>query len=141
MMYSCERWTIRKSERRKFDAFELWCWRRILRIPWTERRTKKSFGRNKTRNLIKGMIVKQALTFFGHTMQANGKGKDIMLGTVASWPGRPEGAKAPLRKCCLKIRHFLLFVGKSQKLIDQIFLVVCFQFSVVLNDKNQIRKR
>ena len=53
----------------------------------------------------------------------------------------PEEAKAPLRKCFRKIRHFLFFVGKSQKLIDLIFLVVSFQFSVVLSHKNRIRKR
>ena len=83
MMYGCESWTIRKSERRKIDAFELWCWRRILRIPWTARRTNKSVLKEiKPEISLEGMIAKQALTFFGHTIRASGMEKDIMLGRV-----------------------------------------------------------
>ena len=68
MMYGCESWTIRKSERRKIDAFELWCWRRLLRIPWTERRRNKSvLDEIKIETSLEVMIIKRALTFFGHT--------------------------------------------------------------------------
>ena len=83
MMYSCESWTIRKSERKKIDAFELWCWRRLLRIPWTERRTNKSIlDELRAETSLEGMIIKQALTFFGHTMHASRIEKDVMLGKV-----------------------------------------------------------
>ena len=82
-MYGCESWTIRKSERRKIDAFELWCLRRLLRIPWTERRTNKSFlDEIRTGTSLEGMIIKRALTFFGHTMRCSGIEKDVTLGKV-----------------------------------------------------------
>jgi len=69
MMYGCESWTIRKSERRKIHALELWCWRRLLRIPWTERRTNKSvLYEIRTETSLEGMFIKRTLTFFGHTM-------------------------------------------------------------------------
>ena len=83
MMYGCESWTIRKSERRKIDAFELWCRRRLLRIPWTERRTNKSvLDEIRTETSLEGMIIKRALTFFGHTVRSSGIEKDVMLGKV-----------------------------------------------------------
>ena len=83
MMYGCESWTFRKSERKKIDAFELWCWRRSLRIPWTERRTNKSLlDELRTETSLEGMIIKRALTFFGHTMCASGIEKDVILGKV-----------------------------------------------------------
>ena len=83
MMYGCESWTISKSERKKIDAFELWCWRRLLRIPWTERRTNKSIlDELRAETSLEGMIIKQALTFFDHTMRASRIEKDVMLGKV-----------------------------------------------------------
>ena len=83
IMNGCGGWTIRKSERRKIDAFELWCWRRMLRIPWTARRTNKSVLEEiKIEISLEGMTAKQALTFFGHTVRASGMEKDIMLGRV-----------------------------------------------------------
>ena len=83
MMHDCEGWTIRKSERRKIDAFELLCWRRLLRIPWTERRTNKSvLDEIRTETSLQDMIIKRNLTFFGHTMRASGIEKDVMLGKV-----------------------------------------------------------
>ena len=73
MMYSCDSWKIRKSERRKTDAFELWCWRRMLRIRWTSRRASKSvLEEMKSQISSEGMIIKLALAFFGHTMQVYG---------------------------------------------------------------------
>ena len=77
MIKDCESWTIRKSERRKFDAFELCCWRRILRIPWADRSAVEEI---KPVISLEGMIVNRALTFFGHTIRAGGIEKDIMLG-------------------------------------------------------------
>ena len=82
VMYGCESWTIRKSERRKIDAFELWCWRRSLRIPWTERRTNTSISdETRPETSLEGMIIKRALNFFGHAMRATITAKS--LGTLA----------------------------------------------------------
>ena len=83
VMYDCESWTIRKSERRKIDAFELWCWRRLLRISWVDRRTNMSIlDEIRPETSQEGTINKRALTFFGHTMRASGIERDAMLGKV-----------------------------------------------------------
>ena len=72
-----------KSERRKIDAFELWCWRRLLRRPWTERRTNKSvLDEIRTETSLESMIFKRALTFFGYTTRSSGIEKDVILGKV-----------------------------------------------------------
>ena len=69
VMYGCESWTIKKAERRRIDAFELWCWRRLLRVPWTARRSKESTlkeispGRS-----LEGMMLKLKLQYLGHLM-------------------------------------------------------------------------
>ena len=60
VMYGCESWTVKKAEHRRTDAFELWCWRRLLRIPWTARRSNQS--------ILKGMMLKLKLQYFGHLM-------------------------------------------------------------------------
>ena len=61
-MYGCESWTVKKAERRRIDAFELWCWRRLLRVPWTARRSALGFE-------WEGMILKLKLQYFGHLMR------------------------------------------------------------------------
>ena len=66
VMYGCESWTIRKAERRRLDAFELWCWRRLLRVPWTARRANQSIL--KEINPLEGMMLKLKLQYFGHLM-------------------------------------------------------------------------
>ena len=72
MTYGCESWEIKKSERRKIGAFELWCWRRSLGIPWTERRTNKSIlDEIRPETSLEGMIIKRALIFLGHTTRAS----------------------------------------------------------------------
>ena len=70
VMYGCESWTIKKTERRRIDAFELWCWRRLLRVPWTARRSNKSIlkGINPEYSL-EGLTLKLKLQYFGHLMQ------------------------------------------------------------------------
>ena len=83
MTYGCESWTIRKSERSKIDAFELWCWQGLLRVPWTEGRTDKSIlDELRTETSLEAMIFKRGQTFFGHAMRASGIEKDVMLGKV-----------------------------------------------------------
>ena len=69
VMYGCERWTIRKAERQRIDAFELWCWRRLLRVPWTARRSSQSILKEiSPRCSLEGMMLKLKLPYTGHHM-------------------------------------------------------------------------
>ena len=69
VMYGCESWTIKKAERRRIDAFELWCWRRLLRVPWTDRRSKKSILKEISPEYsLEGLILKLKLQYFGYLM-------------------------------------------------------------------------
>ena len=70
VMYGCESWTVRKAERRRIDAFELWCWRRLLRVPWTARRSNQSIWKEISPGCsLEGMILKLKLQYFGHLMR------------------------------------------------------------------------
>ena len=69
VMYGCESWTIRKAERRRIDAFELWCWRRLLRVPWTARRSSQSILKISPGISLEGMMLKLKLQYFGHLMR------------------------------------------------------------------------
>ena len=70
VMYGCERWTIKKAEHRKIDAFELWCWRRLLRVPWTARRSNQSILKEISPEYsLEGLMLKLKLQYFGHLMQ------------------------------------------------------------------------
>ena len=86
VMYGCESWTIKKAERQRIDAFELWCWRRYLRVPWTARRSNQSIL--KKINLeysLEGLMLKIKLQYFGHLIQrANSLEKTLMLGKIES---------------------------------------------------------
>ena len=67
--YGCESWTIKKAEHRRIDAFELWCWRRLLRVPWTARRSSQSIQKEiSPEYLLEGLILKLKLQYFGHQM-------------------------------------------------------------------------
>ena len=69
-MYGCESWTVKKSEHRRIDAFELWCWRRLLRVPWTARRSNQSILKEISPACsLEGMMLKLKLQYFGHLMQ------------------------------------------------------------------------
>ena len=69
VMYGCESWTVKKAERRKIDAFELWCWRRLMRIPWTARRSSQSILKEISLGCsLDGMMLKLILQYFGHLM-------------------------------------------------------------------------
>ena len=68
-MYGCESWTVKKAERRRIDDFELWCWRRLLRVPWTARRSNQSIQRRSVLGVLEGMMLKVKLQYFGHLMQ------------------------------------------------------------------------
>ena len=69
VMYGCESWTIKKAERRRIDAFELWCWRRLLRVPWTARRSKQSILKDISPGYsLEELMLKLKLQYFGHLM-------------------------------------------------------------------------
>ena len=69
VMYGCESWTVKKAEPRRIDAFELWCWRRLLRVPWTARRSNQSILKEISPGCsLKGLMVKLKLQYFGHLM-------------------------------------------------------------------------
>ena len=69
VMYGCESWTVKKAECRRIDAFELWCWRIFLRVPWTARRSNQSILKNSPGISLEGMMLKLKLQCFGHLMQ------------------------------------------------------------------------
>ena len=71
VMYGCESWTVKKAECRRIDAFELWCWRRLLRVPWTARRSNQSLLKEISPGyLLEGLMLKLKLQYFGHLMQS-----------------------------------------------------------------------
>ena len=83
-MSGCESWTVKTAECRKIDAFELWCWRRLLRVPWTARRSNQSILMEISPGIsLEGMIVKLKLQYFGHLMQSvDSLEKTLMLGVI-----------------------------------------------------------
>ena len=84
VMYGCESWTIKKAKRRRIDAFELWCWRRLLRIPWTARRSNQSILKEISPGCsLEGLMLKLRLQYFGHlTRRADLFEKTLMLGKI-----------------------------------------------------------
>ena len=84
VMYGCESWTVKKAEHRRIDAFELWCWRRLLRVPWTARRSNQSILKEISPAIcLEGMILKLKLQYFGHLMQrVDSLEKILMLGGI-----------------------------------------------------------
>ena len=84
VMYGCETWTIKKAEYQRIDAFELWCWRRLLRVPWTARRSNQSILKEiSPRCSLEGLMLKLKLQYFGHLMQrADSLEKTLMLGGI-----------------------------------------------------------
>ena len=87
VMYGCESWTVKKAECQRIDAFELWCWRRPLRAPWTARRSNQSILKEISPEYsLEGLMLKMELQSFGHLMQrANSLHKTLMLGKIEGW--------------------------------------------------------
>ena len=85
VMYGCESWTVKKAERRRIDAFELWCWRRLLRVSWTARRSNHSILKEISPGCsLEGLLLKLKLQYFGHLLQrADSLEKTLMLGGIA----------------------------------------------------------
>ena len=90
VMYGCESWTIKKAECRRTDAFELWCWRRLLRVPWTARRLKQTIVKEISPEYsLEGLMLKLKLQYFGHLMQrTESLEKTLMLGKIEGRRGR-----------------------------------------------------
>ena len=91
VMYGCESWTIKKAERQRIDAFELWCWRRLLRVPWTARRSKQSILKEISPEYsLEGLMLKLKVQYFGHLMQrTDSLEKTLILGKIEG--GRRRG--------------------------------------------------
>ena len=91
VMYGCESWTVKKAERQRIDAFELWCWRRLLRVPWTARRSNQSILKEISPEYsLEGLMLKLKLQYFGHLMQRSDSfEKTLMLGKIEG--GRRRG--------------------------------------------------
>ena len=90
VMYGCEIWAVKKAEHRRLDAFELWCWRRLLRVPWTARRSSQSILKEISPGIsLEGMMLKLKVQYFGHLMgRVESLEKTVMLGGLG---GRGEG--------------------------------------------------
>ena len=94
VMYGYESWTVKKAECQRIDAFELWCWRRLLRVPWTARRSNQSILKEISPGIsLEGMMLKLKLQYFGHLMQrVDSLEKTLMLGGIGGrrrrWPQR-----------------------------------------------------
>ena len=84
IMYGCESWTVKKAECRRIDAFELWCWRRLLRVPWTARRSNQSILKETSLGCsLEGLMLKLKLQYFGHLMRrVDSLEKTLMLGGI-----------------------------------------------------------
>ena len=95
VMYGCESWTVKKAERQRIDAFELWCWRRLLRVPWTARKSNQSILKEISPGFsFEGLMLKLKLQYFGHLMlRTDSFEKTLMLGKIE---GR-EDSSPPLR--------------------------------------------
>ena len=96
VMYGCESWTVKKAERRRIDGFELWCWRRLLRVPWTARRSNQSILKEIIpRCSLEGMMLKLKLQYFGHLMRrVDSLEKTVMLGGIG---GRRRRGRQKMR--------------------------------------------
>ena len=90
VMYGCESWTVKKAKRRRIDAFELWCWRRLLRVPWTARRSNQSILKISPGISLEGMMLKLKLQYFGQLMRrVDSLEKTLTLG--GTWGRRRRG--------------------------------------------------
>ena len=92
VMYGCESWTIKKAEGQRIDAFELWCWRRLLRVRWTARRSNQSILTEiSSEYSLEGLILKLKLQYFGHLMRrTDSLEKTLMLGKIEDRRRRPK---------------------------------------------------
>ena len=96
-MYGCESWTVKKAEHQRIDVFELWCWRRLLRVPWTARRSNQSILKESSPGCsLEGLMLKLKLQYFGHLMRrVDSLEKTLMLGGIG---GRRRRGRQRMRR-------------------------------------------
>ena len=116
VMYGCESWTVKETERRRIDAFELWCWRRLLRVPWTARRSNQSTLKEISPGCsLEGLMLKLKLQYFGHLMRrADSLEKTLMVGGIG---GRRRRGQQRMR-CLHGITDSMdMSLGKFRELV------------------------
>ena len=116
VMYGCESWTVKKAECRRIDAFDLWCWRRLLRAPWTARRSNQSILNEVSPEYsLKGLTLKLKLQYFGHLMRrADSFEKTLMLGKIE---GRKRRGRQRMRWLNVITNSMNMSLSKFQELV------------------------
>ena len=115
VMYGCESWTVKKAEHQRIDAFELWCWRRLLRVPWTARRSNQSILKISPGISLEGMMLKLKLQYFGHLMRrVDSLEKTLMLGGIG---GRRRRGRQRMRWPDGIIDSMDMNLGELQELV------------------------